>query len=512
MLGVQGWLGCPGCGAWGGREALCPRCGAVRGDRVPLDQSPEGGGWILAARGDVAEVRGALELRPDAEVSADASERLAVARRLLEAAPGDPAAPVSLWLDLRPAQAGHVGRRRSNAGVQDTVFVLPWLVLRREGREARIVRTVHQRAKRGLAGGTGPSTTVAGLDELVLLGPEGSARRPVARLERLTALDWAGLDPTTPEPAPLPPTAPGLPGAGGRAPLLAGLVAAAVLLGVCPALVRPFTLGDPDHVRGARARAVAALLEAERELVPDAADQVIALGADAREGVRAALRHDAPATRARALVAAASVLDRQERLRRLVEALRDPAGAAEVRGVAVELLGREGDLGATHLVAALRAAELEVATRAQALRVLVDHDPARAGAEALRLLGSPARAAPPLRRACLQALGAPGAVRPDDRGRALGLLERALNDDPDPACRERALGAFAGLGRGDPAVRARLLGLFAATLGPSPPGDLAWQAQLAGALVRAGAPAEMLATLRAHPGVGEPARRALARP
>lgn len=510
MLGVQGWLACPGCGAWGGRDALCPRCGAVRGGRVPLDQSPGDGSWVFAARGDVGEVLRSLELRPGVE--GDVVERVGVARRVIEAAPAADA-PLSLWLDLRPPEAGHVARRTRNANVQDTVFVLPWLLLRQGGREARVVRTVHQRVKKGFVRGGAQSTTTARLDELVVLGPDGSLRRPVSRLDRLTGVDWSGVDPDTPEPAPLPPTAPGQPGAGGRAPVLTGLLAAAVLLWLCPVLVRPFTPRDPAGAEAARTRALAGLLVAEDGPAPDRVEQVVAFGSDARDAVRAALQRGEPWTRAQALVAATSVLERQERLRALVGAARGRDVPGEVRAVAIELLGREGDLGATHLARLITAAELEASARSQALLVLLDHDRARAGAEALHLLeGFPP--VTPLRRACLQVLGAPGAVSPAARGRALERLEAAVLEDPEPACRARAAWSLANVARGAPAAQARFLHLFAWTLGlspPSAPADVARQAQLARALVRLDLPGAFFDAVLQHPGLAAPAREALRR-
>ncbi len=335
MLDVQGWLACPGCGAWGGREALCPRCGAVRGGRVPLDQSPGDGSWVLAARGDPGEVLKALELRPD--VDGDVVERVGAARRVIEAIPP---APVAVWLDLRPPEAGHVARRTRGVNVQDTVFVLPWLLLRQGTREARVVRTVHQRVKKGLVRGAGASTTTGRLDELLVVGPEGTLRRPVGRLDRLAGVDWSDLEPDAPEPAPLPPTAPGQPGAGGRAPVLTGLLASAVLLGLCPLLVRPFTPGDPARGEATRTRALASLLAADEGLAPDRVDQVVAFGEEARDAVRAALRRDEPWTQVQALVAASAVLERPERLRALAGAARRREASSAVRATAIELLGR----------------------------------------------------------------------------------------------------------------------------------------------------------------------------
>lgn len=512
MLDVQGWLACPGCGAWGGREALCPRCGSVRGGRVPLDQSPGDGGWVLAARGDAGEVLKALELHPD--VDGDVVERVGAARRVIEAVPADDgAAPVALWLDLRPAEAGHVARRSRSANVQDTVFVLPWLLLRQGAREARLVRTVHQRVKKGFVRGAAQSTTTARLDELLVLGPEGSLRRPVARLDRLAGVDWRGLDPDAPEPSPLPPTAPGQPGAGGRAPVLTGVAVAALLLGVCPLLVRPFAPQDPAREERARTRALTRLLVAEDGPAPERVEQVASFGIDARDAVRTALAHEGAWTQVQALVAGTAVLERQERVRRLVRAARRRDGSSEVRAVAIDLLSREGDLGATHLVGLLRAAELEPAARGQALLALLDHDPARAGAEAMRLLG---RLPPPtsLRRACLQALGAPGAVDARARPRALEHLEAAVLQEVDEACRARATGSLAALGRGERRAQACLLGAFATTLGLSPPPSRAHserQARLARALVRAGLTGVSLEALLAHPGLGEPAEIVLTR-
>lgn len=514
MLDVQGWLACPGCGAWGGREALCRRCGAVRGGRVPLDQSPGDGGWVLAARGGPAEVLRALELRPD--VDGDVVERVGAARRVLEGGADPAGAPdlqLALWLDLRPARAGQVARRSRNANVQDTVFVLPWLLLRHGAREARVVRTVHQRVRTGFVRGAGERTTTARLDELHLFGPEGGLRRPLGRLDQLEELDWTALEPDAPEPGPLPATAPGRPGAGGRAPLLTGLLAAAVLLGVCPLLVRPFAPLAPEQVAAARTQALWGLLAAADGPSPAAVDQVTSFGEDARDAVRAAFARPEPWAQVHALVAGAAVFERQERVRRLAQGARRRDGHAQARAVAVDLLAREGDLGGTHLVGLVRAAELEPAARVQALLALLDLDVARAGATALhQVRGLPP--ATPLRRACLQALGAPGAVGARDRGAALDVLGQAAVRDVDPSCRGRAAWSLAVLAPGERRTQALLLGALGSTLGLSPPREReprAHQALLARALVRSGLPPSALQGLSRHPGLGEPAATVLAR-
>lgn len=501
MLDVQGWLACPGCGAWAGGEALCPGCGAARGARVPLDQSPGDGSWVLSARGEPDAVLQALEVRGD--VDRDVLERVGVARRVVEGA----GQPVSLWLDLRPAEAGHVARRTRNPGAQDTVFVLPWLLLRRGDAEARLVRTVHQRVRRAFVRGGAETTTSARLDELVVLGPTGARRRPVARLERLGALDWAAADDDAPEPAPLPPTAPGQPGAGGRAPLALGLAAAGLLLGLVPLGLGVVVGGGDREVD--RTRALAARLEAPGPS-PERVDEVVAFGAEARGAVRVAARAGGPWAQVHALVAGAAVLEPPERVRLLAASADRPDAGPGLRATAVDLLAAEGDRGAAHLVRLARTPGRDPGDRADALRALLRHDPARAGAVALDLLaGDPPT---PLRRACLQALGATGAVRGRAVARARDLLDRAVAADPDPGCRDRAAWALAGLVPGDARAQARLLAALGGTLALSPPAGREArerQALLCRALVRAGLPATALDGLRAHPGLAAPAARAL---
>ncbi|MCO5167614.1 MAG: hypothetical protein M9894_14800 [Planctomycetes bacterium] len=503
MLDLQGWLACPGCGAWGGSEALCPGCGAARGPRVPLDQSPGDGGWVLAARGDPDAVLAALDVRSDAD--RDVLERVGVARRAVEGA----GQPVSLWLDLRPAEAGHVARRSRNPGAQDTVFVLPWLLLRRGDEEARLVRTVHQRVRRAFVRGGAETTTTSRLDELVVLGPSGTRRRPVARLDRVGALEWgAGAD-DAPEPAPLPPTAPGQPGAGGRAPLLLGLLAAALLVGAVPLGLGVLVHGPAGRSGDARARALAARLEAPGP-VPERVDEVVALGLDARAAVRLAARSGGDWAQVHALVAGAAVLERAERLRLLAASADRPDARPELRQAALDLLAGEGDLGGTHLARLARARAHEPEARAEALRGLLRQDPARGGRVALDLLD--AGVPPALRRACLQALGAPGAVRGRDTRRALAALDRAVADDDDPGCRDRAVWALANVGAGDERALARLLAALGPTLGLSPPTAREArerQALRCRALVRAGLPPAAAEALAAHPGLGAPAARAL---
>ncbi len=162
----------------------------------------------------------------------------------------------------------------------------------------------------------------------------------------------------------------------------------------------------------------------------------------------------------------------------------------------------------------MRAPALEPPARAQALLLLLDHDRPRAGAEALRLLDGTFPPVVPLRRACLQVLGAPGAVRAASRARALELLEASAEHEVEPACRARATWSFASLGHGDPSVQARLLAAFGPTLGLTPPASPAVverQEQLARALVRAGLSSGGLGSLLDHPGLADPARAALRR-
>lgn len=514
MLDVQGWLACPGCGAWAGREAMCPRCGAVRGGRVPLDQSDGDGSWVVATRGGADEVLRALEVRPGVDL--DVLERVGAARRVVEAVGASGGgAPVSLWLDLRPAEAGHVARRSRNANVQDTVFVLPWLLVRGSALEARLVRTVHQRVRKGFVRGAAQSTTAGRLDELLVVGSGGALRRPVGRLDRIAGLDWRalGLDPDAPEPAAWPATAPGQAASGGRAPVLVGLVAALALLWVCPLLVRPFVPADADAALARRDREeLRTLLAAPQPWAP-AVDFAITLGAAARDEVREGLVSPDAWTRVNALVAGAHVLERPERLRRLVDAARrDKAPGGEVRAVALELLAGEGDPGATHLTRLIRAAELEPALRTQALLLLADRDPPRAGFEALELV---ARIPPVerLRRACYQVLGSPEAAARDPL-RAREVLEIGAIEDPDVACRVRAAWSLANVGPTDARVQACLLAALGPSLGLSPPlqpAQLETQGLLARAVARSRPPRLVLAALLAHPGVGAPAARVLRR-
>jgi hypothetical protein len=209
-------------------------------------------------------------------------------------------------------------------------------------------------------------------------------------------------------------------------------------------------------------------------------------------------------------VAAARVLAPLERLR-LFERLARRDADEEVQAAALDLLGREGDAGATILARFVRTSDVGAALRAQALRLLVDVDPARAGDEASGLLGSVVPADARLRRACLQALGAPAAA-----GRAPGrtafLLDRALERDRDLACRARAAWSRAGLSAVDSQVRARLLCALGATLGAAPPtapDEAAAQRILALAAARAGLPRPVLEALLGHPGLSPDAARAL---
>jgi hypothetical protein len=495
---------------------MCPRCGAVRGGRVPLDQSEGDGAWVVATRGAADEVLRALEVRPGVDL--DVLERVGAARRVVEAvgAPGAPGAenpPVSLWLDLRPAEAGHVARRTRNANVQDTVFVLPWLLVRGRELEARLVRTVHQRVRKGFMRGGAQTTTAARLDELLVVGPGGALRRPIGRLDRIAGLDWRalGLDQDAPEPAPWPATAPGQAGSGGRAPLLVGLVATLALLWVAPLLVRPFVPRDPAEALARRDREELRALLAAPQPWPLAVDYAITVGAPATDEVRLGLASREPWTRVNSLVAAANLFERPERLRRFVEVARRDR-VAEVRAVALELLAAEGDLGATHLTRLIRAAELEPGLRRQALLLLADRDPPRAGAEALELV---ARIPPvePLLRACYQVLGTPEAAARDP-ARAREVLELGTLGRDDAASRVRAAWSLANVGPPDERTHAILLAALGPSLGLSPPvhpGHLETQGLFMRALVRSRPPQAVLTALAAHPGVGPQAARVLRR-
>ncbi|MBX3466536.1 MAG: hypothetical protein KF878_06520 [Planctomycetes bacterium] len=501
MLDVQGWLACPGCGAWAGGEALCPGCGAARGARVPLDQSPGDGSWVVSARGEPEAVLQALEVRGD--VDRDVLERVGVARRVVEGA----GQPVSLWLDLRPAEAGHVARRTRNPGAQDTVFVLPWLLLRRGDAEARLVRTVHQRMRRAFVRGGAETTTSARLDELVVLGPTGARRRPVARLDRLGALDWSAADDDAPEPAPLPPTAPGQPGAGGRAPLALGLAAAGFRCWASCRWASAWSSGEAAAPRrDPRARRAARTPGPS----PERVDEVVAFGAGARDAVRVAARSGGPwaqiarARRRRGRPRAARAGAPPGRQRR------PPGRQPGLRATAIDLLATEAfpqrHAHRTSFAARARGPRARRAT-APTLRALLRHDP-RAGRSPSTC--SPASAPTPLRRACLRALGATGAVR--------GARRRSHPRPPRPRRRRRPGPrlprprgwALAGLVPGDaragaaPGRARRHAGALAAGRARSVSGRRC-------SAGRSSAPGcrRPLDGLRAHPGLAAPAARAL---
>lgn len=509
MLDVRSLMRCPTCGArTRGGGPVCPGCGATWGPRCPLDRAGGDGAWVIVLRGPRDVVLS--DLGADVAAGPDALERLAAARRIVA---GLPPGRVSLWLDLRPATAGQAVRRAPIPGGEETVWVLPWLLVRADGeREVRVTRTAHVRAGRGPGGRTASSSC---LEEVAVRGPGGGLRRPVRGPARV-GVDWGALDADAPPPGPLPPSAPADPATAAGASLGAGLLVAAALLLAAPLLVAPFTPSDP----AARDRRVARALVATLSERPDAA--ALARAADLPPAARrfaARALADAPAGVAPwgqwSGLALLQHLPRVERLRRLDLTTR-LGRPHELAAAATDLLGDEGPLGRSMLLAiAQRSPDFEL--RAVAARAILDRDPRLAGWEAQRVFspGGGFDASDAVRLVWLHALAVPGAA--PDPARARALLEGLVSRGPDAPERARAAWALVSVAPVDDELRLRVALALLRTLdeglrAPEPaPGVPRAQQLLARALRRTAPPQAWIDGALAHPGL-QPAARAALRP
>lgn len=414
MLSSQ-LLPCATCGAWAGSGPLCVGCGAGEGERVPLDESPGDGRWIVSVGGRPDVVLSLLD-DLDPPNPREALTRIGAARRLVRAL-GDE--DVWLVIDLRRPEVGHVARSKRRGSSEVIHYLLPWLVARTGSVEVRLLRYAYRKRQRTFASNRVNTEQVEyHLDELQVRTPAGCLRRPVRVLTSLATLDLDAVDPNVPGvDRPLPATAPGSPHGQG-APLAAGALVSATLaaLVVVLALLAPAPRPAPEGWQELQA--------------------ALTSGRATPTAVRAGLLASGVETRRQALVAA-RVLDSPERVRALRAAVADPD--PEVRETALkQLKDREGELGAATL-AGIYARTPRPAVRRQALRLLITLDDPRAHLLALQsLTGDIAGLEAGDRRLACQALGSLAdkpAVRSDPR------VAEALLDglrDADPGVRAQA--------------------------------------------------------------------------
>lgn len=415
-------LPCSTCGAWAGEGALCAGCGAARAGQelVRLDQSHGDDRWVLRRRGTpeslAASLEAAVNNAPDPE---EAGRRAGIARGVLRGLAPD--RDVSLWLDLRAPEAGHLAKSKRRGSNEEFYWLLPWLALRwsEAGAPVRawVIRVTHVRRRRSFgSAGVEDQATRFSLDELrVEQEGRGRLRRPLRSPASPTSLATSQLDPQVPAWEPLPLTAPRSAHAVG-APLLAGGLVSALVLILIPLLLS-LTPAAPRAEPPGDWRALQAALTSG---TPTAA--VVRLGLVDESGDR----------RREALVAA-HVLPAQERRRALRAAVhdRDP----RVQEVALELAARDGERGGGLLAAVVsgeRGSARDTERRLQALRLLVGRKDVRVAPLAVHGLrdGGAPRA---LRRGWVQALSE-AQVRSEAVVRALMTALR----DSDPVLKAQA--------------------------------------------------------------------------
>lgn len=411
---------------------MCVGCGTARSaDLVSLEHTPGDGRWIQIHRGAPEKLLEALCAPSDLPDRAEANARIAAARIVLQSLKGE----VSLAIDLRSAENGHVSRVKRRGSSVESFYVLPWLIARSADADVRIVRHAHRKIQRSFGERVNTDASTFEMDEVWVRRGGSTSRRPLRRLASLGQAHLAGGSADVPGwERSLPPTAPGFGAGAGQASLAQGFALALVLLVLLPLGLSHLAEPDPG-------------------VLPD----TLIIPRLAPDGVREAFQQTDRWSRRKALVAAAA-LDFGERWRMLRSTAADPGSDLDVRLQAVDLLG-DTDLGATTLVdldrrlsaagvrwnSRLRGSQIPPKTRALLRQALGEAEGVRLQAlRRLASLGDPravlvARGglagggSTTLRRAWAQTLGGAPAGDPGSIRRLVTCLE-----DIDPGVRGQA--------------------------------------------------------------------------